>query len=830
MSSSKQEIVTKKVIPEGFNAPETLPMKEKMAKFVDGRGMSAVMAILTVFALFGDDVRLLAFDRDADSFFFLISFIALIMFFLEFGLNTYSKPEYACGFYFVLDLVSTISLIPDIGWIWEPLVGTEEDASQTATLKAGRASRAGTKAGRIVRIVRLVRMVRIVRLYKMKSNKEDLDMSNVSEPSKVGKILTELTTRRLIILVVTMIIVLPFLDGSLDDDYNEFQSFGLQNLHHAVQDYNASGAITEDSMKSMLYMYARNAGPILDLEITGIPKDTIMTWLKDMKFQSKDDSKNDFNKESEFNKLNNPLHGWNFADINSGNVRDSRRSSEYTILESVGCFDSLGLCTDCDQSEKSQCQSLAFFDTISSSRAGAGVNILKTVFVMIVLSVGAVMFTRDAQTLVIGPIERMMELVNKLAENPLASTKTEKKIYEEDEPPGDYETSMLEETLSKIGGLLQVGFGSAGTEIIAKNMGGKGELNVMIQGKKITSVFGFGIIEGFTETCSALEENIIMYINTIANIVHSDTSSYYGAANKNIGNAFLLAWKICDGPLPGLRDPRDSGNTIMDSDTKKKKRASISAHSRGDGEVVRKIEPQELVDSALTAILKMRIDIHNANRRPNGLFRQFCDDPRVQSTFGPNFEVHLGFGMHIGWAIEGAIGSKYKIDASYLSPNVNMAARLEAATGQFDVPMLLSEWFVGELSPGARDLCRKIDRVTVKGSAIPMELWTYDIGNYPDNGLTPQIGDNGAQIPVNFTSDNRFSSLRNGINPAFFTEFQRGIEEYLGGNWSAAKTCFKQCLTLHSTDGPTKLLLRILGEHEFVAPETWPGYRELTEK
>ena len=30
-----------------------------------------------------------------------------------------------------------------------------------------------------------------------------------------------------------------------------------------------------------------------------------------------------------------------------------------------------------------------------------------------------------------------------------------------------------------------------------------------------------------------------------------------------------------------------------------------------------------------------------------------------------------------GWAIEGAIGSEYKIDASYLSPHVNMASRLE---------------------------------------------------------------------------------------------------------------------------------------------------------
>jgi class 3 adenylate cyclase len=45
------------------------------------------------------------------------------------------------------------------------------------------------------------------------------------------------------------------------------------------------------------------------------------------------------------------------------------------------------------------------------------------------------------------------------------------------------------------------------------------------------------------------------------------------------------------------------------------------------------------------------------------------------------FRVKMGFGLHQGWAIEGAIGSFFKIDASYLSPNVNMAARLEAATG-----------------------------------------------------------------------------------------------------------------------------------------------------
>jgi class 3 adenylate cyclase len=76
----------------------------------------------------------------------------------------------------------------------------------------------------------------------------------------------------------------------------------------------------------------------------------------------------------------------------------------------------------------------------------------------------------------------------------------------------------------------------------------------------------------------------------------------------------------------------------------------------------------------------------------------------------------MGFGLHVGWAIEGAIGSDYKIDASYLSPNVNMASRLEAATKQFGVTMLLSDDFVSLLSPGVR---RRVRQVAVLAYCLP---------------------------------------------------------------------------------------------------------------
>ena len=82
--------------------------------------------------------------------------------------------------------------------------------------------------------------------------------------------------------------------------------------------------------------------------------------------------------------------------------------------------------------------------------------------------------------------------------------------------------------------------------------------------------------------------------------------------------------------------------------------------------------------------------------------------------------------MWFRWSIEGAIGSKHKVDASYLSPNVNMAARLESATKQYGVSILMSADFTALLSSAMRAKCRQIDTVLVKGSSQPMGIWTID--------------------------------------------------------------------------------------------------------
>ncbi len=91
---------------------------------------------------------------------------------------------------------------------------------------------------------------------------------------------------------------------------------------------------------------------------------------------------------------------------------------------------------------------------------------------------------------------------------------------------------------------MAIGFGEAGSEIIVQNMQITGEINPMIPGKRIMGIFGFCDIRNFTDTTELLQERVMLFVNEIAEIVHSIVDRYAGFPNKNIGDAFLVVWKF----------------------------------------------------------------------------------------------------------------------------------------------------------------------------------------------------------------------------------------------------------------------------------------------
>ena len=83
---------------------------------------------------------------------------------------------------------------------------------------------------------------------------------------------------------------------------------------------------------------------------------------------------------------------------------------------------------------------------------------------------------------------------------------------------------------------------------------GSGDVEPMIPGKKVVALFGFCDIRNFTDTTEVLQEEIMIFVNTIAKIVHNTVDSFNGSANKNVGDAFLVVWKLPDGKIHPLED------------------------------------------------------------------------------------------------------------------------------------------------------------------------------------------------------------------------------------------------------------------------------------
>eukprot|EP00913_Durusdinium_trenchii_P022638 g21261.t1 len=291
------------------------------------------------------------------------------------------------------------------------------------------------------------------------------------------------------------------------------------------------------------------------------------------------------------------------------------------------------------------------------------------------------------------------------------------------------------------------------------------------------------------------QDQVMVFVNRIASVIHSCVNEFFGNPNKNIGEAFLLTWRL-------------SGY----SPAKQKK----------------------LADMSLLSFIKI---IAQINKSP--LLAEYRNHPKLAKRL-PNYRVRMGFGLHSGWAIEGAIGSEFKIDASYLSPNVNMAARLEAVTKQYGCLILMTDAIIklmsvevsepscvgalaGTLSDGARktetqnrEAAQKKDKYRLRHERerTKAERWSDDF-----------------QMCFMLTRDADIVTMRNKFTSEFFCRFNMAYLNYEAGEWGVAKDMLEVTRFLLATeDGPSAALLRYMKQYDWEAPAGWTGYRVLHDK
>ncbi len=84
-------------------------------KILDNKSMSIFMTLATIWALFGDDVRVLAFPMEYDEIFVGVAIALIVLFALETIMSCFAKGrKYVFGFYFWLDIIACLSLFMDV--------------------------------------------------------------------------------------------------------------------------------------------------------------------------------------------------------------------------------------------------------------------------------------------------------------------------------------------------------------------------------------------------------------------------------------------------------------------------------------------------------------------------------------------------------------------------------------------------------------------------------------------------------------------------------------------------------------------------------------------
>lgn len=186
--------------------------------------------------------------------------------------------------------------------------------------------------------------------------------------------------------------------------------------------------------------------------------------------------------------------------------------------------------------------------------------------------------------------------------------------------------------------------------------------------------------------------------------------------------------------------------------------------------------------NALNTALRMRVALEELNHRWSA---------------GSLPPLALGIGIHQGEAIVGNIGSTAQQQFTAIGDTVNTSARLESATKQYGVDILISE----TVHDHFRDsfVTRSADLVQVKGKQIPVALFTV------------------------------LSDLAQP-SPAGLDDFEQGIACYRAGDFISAQECFRSAAQSGLNDFLTSEYLHRCAKLIAEPPTEWTGVYTLTKK
>lgn len=303
------------------------------------------------------------------------------------------------------------------------------------------------------------------------------------------------------------------------------------------------------------------------------------------------------------------------------------------------------------------------------------------------------------------------------------------------------------------------------------------------------------------------------FVNQVAEIVHGVVHETWGAAAKHYGDYFLVVWRI-----------REEMHV---------EQAELSQAPFA-----------QLADMAMYAFARILGSLRSSRE-----VDAYRNHPALMQRFGRHTHFTVSSGLHYGWVIEGAVGSEYKIDPSYLSPNVSIVESVESATSHYGVQIMICETVHDLCSDQMASKCRMIDRALLAGSSKPLGLYTLDLDVKCLSVESPpplvhwstafrfkvmnmievqKLQLLTSDVSIVFDEDEDIQKMRTPYVGKFLPLFNMGFENYREGEWPMARRLLSRTRTmLGFVDGPSVALLRFMDSHDYVAPSDWVGVRDL---
>lgn len=320
-----------------------------------------------------------------------------------------------------------------------------------------------------------------------------------------------------------------------------------------------------------------------------------------------------------------------------------------------------------------------------------------------------------------------------------------------------------------------------------------------------------------------LQEDVLLFVNEIGSIIHSNTSHLGGYASKCDGETFLLVWKISSdrkevpfieaSPAP---DHLKSKEQVVDFFQ------NIVANEVADAAAAEETkENLGLADSALIATLSILSQLRSSTAQV-----AYRDNQKLMRRFEYPFITNLNFSLHTGWAVQGSMGSMFKVDPGYISSCVHVTSKMHLVNTLYGSCIMMSHIFHRLLSKSVQDRCRLVDCVHFGFNDKAHSLYTFDVGNGVKN-FGP--GDSFASMSTSAVL-NKWSEVQSPEHVQFVALFNKGTTSYLTGDWGQAKMELEKAMMSFPGGENDSVGIKLLGymrQANFQCPPDWSGYRTL---